>query len=307
MTTCFAPRLKLALSPAFSAYMRGERVYPINIEISPSGLCNATCPGCPHVEGACGPHRNVMLSWGILERLIRDARLMGVKSISWTGGGEPSLYPEIEHAVRAADWLGLKQGMFTNALAAPKYTPASLDWIRVTMTDRPYRPDYIKQLRGAKTLGFAFNYGGPADDEYLWETLHLAEDVQADYVQVRPRLKQNGETVDIDPPAISHPLLQIADYKFTEARKRHGYSRCEGYHVGGVFVWETGEVHTCAYMRDKGSEYVLGNLNDESLKTILDRAPASVGVAPNCQVCCKLHETNAMIHEARAVTDPEFP
>jgi len=303
----FAPRLKLALSPSFSAYMAGKPVVPVNIEVSPSGLCQASCDFCGYSSGAIGSHRNVMLDWYVLDYMLVDASVMGVKSISWTGGGEPSLYPHISAAVIAAHCLRLKQGMFTNALAAPRYDPSLMEWIRVTMTDKPYKPDCIKPLRAAKTLGFAFNYAGPQDDDYLWQTLHLAEDVQADYVQIRPALKQNGETVDIEPPRIEHPLLQVTDYKFTEARKRHGYSQCEGYHVGGVFVWETSEVSVCAYMRGKGDEYILGRLDQESLPSILARAPASVPVAHNCQVCCKLHETNSMIAEARELVDVEFP
>jgi len=40
----FAPREKLALHPQFAAYMAGEKVYPIGLEISPSGVCQAECP-----------------------------------------------------------------------------------------------------------------------------------------------------------------------------------------------------------------------------------------------------------------------
>lgn len=40
----FDPPSKLALHPQFAAYMAGEKVYPINLEISCSGVCQATCP-----------------------------------------------------------------------------------------------------------------------------------------------------------------------------------------------------------------------------------------------------------------------
>lgn len=303
--TRFAPRLKLALHPQFASYMAGEFVAPINVEISPCGVCNATCPGCPHVEGACGPHRNVMLEYEQLAQLLYDASNIGVKSVSWTGGGEPSLYPNIESAVIWAVCRGLKQGMFTNALLPPKYDPALLDWIRVTMTDRPYRPDCIKPLRAAKSLGFAFNYSGPDDIPYLWDTLHLAEDVQADYVQCRPRLKQGGLTVDIEPPPIVHPLLECTAYKFSEAKKRHGYSRCEAFHLMPM-IWEDGNVDVCAYNRLTPG-YTLGNLYERSFVEIMRDAPAWVPVHDGCQVCCRPHESNLAIQEARQLTDVDFP
>lgn len=306
MNERFDPRLKLAMHPQFSAYLAGERVYPINVEISPSGICNASCDFCwyAHTSEKEG-HRKVFLDTTRGSQLLRECEALGAKSVSWTGGGDPSLHPDIATFLGTADSLGIEQGMFTNALANPKYDPALLSWVRVTMTDKPYRVEYIRQLRAAKTLGFAFNYSGANDDAYLWETLRVAEEVQADYVQVRPMLRHKGETVDIKPPGICHPLLHITGYKFEEARKPHGYKACEGYHLS-CFVWEDGNVDTCAYMRGHQG-YTLGNVYKDSLKDILDRAPPSVPVDAQCQVCCKLHETNRAIHDARKVEDRNFP
>ena len=173
------------------------------------------------------------------------------------------------------------------------------------MTDKKAKPEYIKMLRPAKALGFAFNYAGPQDIPYLWETLHLAEDVMADYVQVRPALAFSGKTVNIEPPNIEHPLLHVTGYKFEEARKPHGYKRCEAYHFV-PFLWENGDVDVCAYMQ-KWEGYNLGNIYRDRLREILSHAPASVPVAPMCQVCCKLHEMNQAIHSARALEDVNFP
>jgi MoaA/NifB/PqqE/SkfB family radical SAM enzyme len=302
----FAPQQKLALHPQLSQYMRGEKIMPIGLEISPAGMCNASCAFCFYANtGELGEHRNVLLDSEKLVRVLEDASCMGVKAITWTGGGDPSLHPNICTLLEIVDSLGMEQGMFTNALAKPKYDPALLTWVRVTMTDKPYRPEYIKMLRPAKRLGFAFNYSGASDLNYLMETLRLAEEVQADYVQVRPALKFHGETVDIEPPTIAHPLLEITGYKFEDAKKKHGYAECEGYHFV-PFIWEDGNVDVCSYMR-KHDGYTLGNIYQDSLQHILDRAPRSVPVHANCQVCCKLNETNKLIHSLRMIEDRNFP
>ncbi len=303
--TRFDPSGKLALAPQFSAYMRGERVYPINLEISPSGVCQATCTGCFYAQGDLGGFRKEFLQSHRAALLFTEARELGVKSITWTGGGDPSLHPNIEGLVAGTYIAGLEQGMFTNALAMPKYDPSLLTWIRITMTDRPYKQSCIKPLRAAKTLGFAFNYSGPQDDAYLCETLNLADRVGADYVQLRPKLPFHGATIDITPPAIHHPLLQVTEYKFEQAKHKHSYKDCEAYHLG-CFIWETADVSVCAYMRQHEG-YMLGNLYKDTLKDILDRAPASVPVSPACQTCCKPHETNLMIHHARSLRDVNFP
>lgn len=302
----FDPPNKLTLHPQFSAYLAGQAVYPINVEVSPSGICQASCDFCFYANtGELGHHRHVMLKTPRTLLFLTECIEMGVKSVSWTGGGEPSLHPDIALLVAEANALGLEQGMFTNALSRPKYDPRMLSWIRVTMTDRPYNETVIRELRNAPVLGFAFNYAGPDDDEYLRQTLALAERVGANYVQVRPALKFHGQTVDITPPAINHPLLYITDYKFKQARQSHGYTRCEGYHFV-PFVWEDGNVDVCSYMR-KERGYTLGNIYFNRLQEILDRAPQSVPVLANCQVCCRNHEHNLAIHRGRALEDVNFP
>lgn len=302
----FAPQPKLALHTQFADHMAGKPIYPVNLEISPSGVCNASCDFCFYANtGELGSHRKVFLDAFRLHNLLHEALDLGVKSISWTGGGDPSLYPKIGSIVDTANRIGLEQGMFTNALIMPKFDPRYLKWVRITMTDKPYKEDCIKAHRGAETLGFAFNYAGPQDDFYLRQTLDLAERVKADYVQLRPALKFHGQTVDITPPEISHPLLHITDYKFEEAKKPHGYKTCEGYHFT-PFLWEDGNLDVCAYMRNYPG-YTLGNVYKQSLKDILDKAPASVPVHPHCQVCCKLHETNQLIHASRELQDRNFP
>ncbi len=301
-----APREKLATHPQFAAYLAGQSIYPIGIEASPSGICQAECPFCFYAgTGQLGHHRNVMLKAERALEFLREAKELGVKSVSWTGGGEPTLHPEFPRLVEYASYLLLDQGLFTNALAGPKYDPSLFAWIRVTMTDKPYREDVISKLRPAKTLGFAFNYSGAQDDDYLRTTLDLAERVKADYVQVRPALAFHGQTVDIKPPAFAHPLMHVTGYKFDDARHKHGYATCEAYHFS-PFLWEDGNLDVCAYQR-KHDGYRLGNIYDESLKSILDRAPKSVPVAPFCQVACKLHEMNKAVHAARALEDVNFP
>lgn len=255
--------------------------------------------------GELGGHRKVFLDLSRTMALLDECATLAIKAITWTGGGDPSLHPNIGQFVGRTRDLGMDQGMFTNALAHPTYDPALLSWVRVTMTDKPYKPQYIKILRKCPVLGFAFNYAGPQDDEYLWETLHLAEDVQADYVQLRPALAFHGQTVDIQPPAIQHPLLHVTAYKFADAKVPHGYKACEGFHFV-PFIWEDGDVDICAYMR-KWEGYNLGNIYKNRLKSILDDAPQSVAVTHECQVCCKLNDINKRIHASRQLEDVNFP
>lgn len=255
--------------------------------------------------GELGSHRKVFLDTIKTAELLSEMASLGVKSVSWTGGGDPSLHPEIGTLVDSAAIDDLKQGMFTNALAKIRFNPTLLDWVRVTMTDKPFNLENIRQLRQCKTLGFAFNWSGSQDEDYLKQTLDVAYAVKADYVQVRPALKFHGQTVDIEPPAFDDPMMQVTGYKFDEAKHKHGYADCVAYHLV-PFVWEDGNVDVCSYMR-KYPGYTLGNVYQDSFKAIMDRAPQSVPVLDSCQVCCRLHEANKYVHQARSVPDADFP
>ncbi len=297
-----APQDKVVLHDQFAKYMRGERVYPINVEVSPSGACQATCTGCWYLD----QHAPIFLETQRTLRLLAEFKLLAVKSVTWTGGGDPSLHPDFTAIVRGAYDLGLEQGMFTNALASPKYDPSLFRWIRVTITDRPPRPEYIKHLASlCPVVGIAFNYEGPHDDDAVRRTLDMAENCMVSYVQVRPKLPPNGDTCNIEPPAIDHPLLHATEYKFSEARKKHEYKTCEAYHLN-PFVFENGRVCVCAYMHNDPA-YVLGNVYKNTFQEILDAAPPTVPVVARCQTCCKLHESNRAIHSARALQDVNFP
>jgi hypothetical protein len=163
---------------------------------------------------------------------------MEVKAITYTGGGDSSLHPNIKEIVEKAHSVGLQQGFITNALKVA-YDPTLLEWVRISLTNKPLPVDNIKILRACKTLGININYGG--DEEEVKRTLEVAHKVGADYVEVRPALNLNGQLTNIEPPKVTDPLLKIIHYKFEEAKKPHGYTKCQGYHFV-PFIWQTGAI-----------------------------------------------------------------
>lgn len=290
----FNPSLKLATHKEFASYLLGNQVPPINVEISPTGRCQANCEWCFY----SGQRDTAELEVSVLLDLMLGLEEIGTKAISWTGGGEPTMHHEFE---RLTEMTLLKQGLFTNGLKVA-YNPALFDWIRVSKTNMPWDVEKMRKLRECKTLGLCVNYTG--DEEAVREAIDVAEDVGANYVQVRPALRRGGLPTILYPPIIKHPKLVISDYKFEEARKGKTYSSCEGFHFV-PFVWQNGDVSACAY--HKGDDrYKLGNLYEKGIKEILERAPRSLPVIDSCQTCCKNHEINMEIDEAKGLEDRDF-
>ena len=190
------------------------------------------------------------------------------------------------------------QGIITNGLKVD-YDVAIPAWIRIS-----YTPLFEKvpfgEFRGASSKGICVNYMG--NDEDVREALMMADAYGFDYVQVRPALKLDGLTTKISPPRMMHSKLTITDYKFNEASKKHGYTKCEGHHFV-PFVWQDGDVDVCAYHRGN-PEYNMGNIYENTFDEM--RKDYAV-VMDDCQVCCRNHEINKTVHQARQLEDLTFP
>lgn len=317
--TRFEPGLKLARQKELGEYLEGKLVAPINIEISPSGKCNATCNWCFYRQNshALQGLDNIFFKESRMEGLIEEFAGFGVKSISWTGGGEPTLHPSFSKFVEWVNWVGLKQGLFTDGLTKITYDPTLFEWIRVSKTNYNWNLDVLKTLRDCKTLGLCINYRGEEDYQLVLDALKIVEmldkmkefSTYSTYLQVRPALKILGKKVDVEIPKINHPLLKITDYKFLGANSERDYNKCEAYHFT-PFIWQDGDVDVCSYHR-KDLRFNLGNVYDKKergkFRYIMKNAPKTIDVVENCQICCKLNSMNSMINLMRQLYDIDFP
>lgn len=301
----FQPQLKLlAHGERLSDFLSGRKIVPVNVEVSPCHTCNATCDWCFYSGTHLGFKKGSLMEERIATNLIKEMSEIGVRAITWTGGGEPTLHPEFPQFVRYSREVGLSQGLFTNALLSPRYDPSLFDWIRVSNTDKEWNVEAIKEIRkNVKKLGLAYNYSG--DDDAVYHATRVGREVGADYVQIRQALNLRGRVTDRNPPTVNDPLVRITTYKFDESSNPHGYAQCLAFHFT-PFVWHNGNVDVCGYHRETGGEYTLGNLSEKSLLEIIKDSPRSVPVREDCQVCCRNHEMNVGLHNAQSLEDENF-
>lgn len=107
----------------------GRQAVPVNLQIIPSDYCQHDCTYCAYrasngisssqfggLDKAGKPTHNPlrMIPKEKVLEILEDAAALGVKSITWTGGGEPTAHPDhLELFERALD-LGLECSMNTN-------------------------------------------------------------------------------------------------------------------------------------------------------------------------------------------------
>lgn len=161
----FDPQRKMLWHiPRIAEWFSGGNPPPILVEIDPSNICNHSCNFCTfkYIKNKS------LLPFEIIEPMIRDFRKMGVKAITWTGGGEPLCNPDFGKMVEeAGKWKKrkIKQGLFTNGVLIDwhlaKIIIRTHAWIRISI-DAGTAETYSK-IKGCKQ----------SDWEKVWANLDL--------------------------------------------------------------------------------------------------------------------------------------
>lgn len=135
---------KLIYHPeAVADWLKGRNIYPIEIEISPSGACNHRCIFC--ALDYMGYEPNFLKKDAILST-VKEMHGKGLKSVICAGEGEPLLngdFPEIANEMKG---YGLDVAMSTNGVLLTKEVSKeclkAFTWIRfsvASMQESSYR------------------------------------------------------------------------------------------------------------------------------------------------------------------------
>jgi len=114
-------------------WKRGGNIYPIYMEISPSGACNHRCVFC--ALDFMG-YRTRYVDTAVLKERMTEMAGLGLKSVMYAGEGEPFLHKDMVEIARHSKSVGIDQAFTTNAtLMSPNISERILDvtsWIKVS-------------------------------------------------------------------------------------------------------------------------------------------------------------------------------
>ena len=142
---------------ALDALGRHKHIAPLYIRLKPTNVCNHHCAYCTYGSGDTHQktenrdsieHRD-MIPWGKLQEIIADMGAMGVKAITFSGGGEPLTYPHIREAVQQVKSYGIDLSLITNgqllkdSIAEEFY---AAKWVRISF-DAPLASVYSSLRR----------------------------------------------------------------------------------------------------------------------------------------------------------------
>jgi MoaA/NifB/PqqE/SkfB family radical SAM enzyme len=137
-----------------AAWQQGELAAPVTVELDLTNACNHACPGCTfsylvNIDKSSLP-------FDLARRVIGELGAMGVRAITFSGGGEPLVYGverflELAGEVRAA---GMDAALITNgSLLTPDPRYAMFEWVRVSLD--AYDDDTFLRFHGRGPKEFA--------------------------------------------------------------------------------------------------------------------------------------------------------
>lgn len=130
----------------------GERCNPLYIRIKPTNICNHNCYYCHYknpylILDEYNP--TDFIPRDKMMEIIDDMGKMGVKAVTFSGGGEPLAYPYIEEAMEKNLELGIDLSIITNGsmLTGRKaQILAHAKWVRISIDS--IIPENYARIRG---------------------------------------------------------------------------------------------------------------------------------------------------------------
>lgn len=217
---------KLIFHPDIVArWLKGENIYPIELEIGLTNACNHRCIFCAVDYTGYKPDK---INSSMLIKNIKEISAKGVKSIIYAGEGEPLLHPQAPEIINQTKNYGIDAALSTNGvLLTPeviKECMRSLTWIRFSVagiTDNTY--DKIQQAKPGDLSKVLFHMHEAVRikrEQHLRTTLGvqmlLLPDNKNEIVQMAKKLREIGIDYFTIKPFSQHPQSRNifhVDYK----------------------------------------------------------------------------------------------
>lgn len=279
---------------------KGELTYPVSCEIDPSNLCNHSCVWC--INGKFRKREKTYLEKNKLLDIINQLSEVGIKSITFTGGGEPLTHPDIVLALHFVRERGMEVALVTNGglldkeksdaiIKTCRFVRISLDAGEEDTYVKLHKPqrnnlrhilnwiEYMRLNSPELDIGVAFLVHPYNYDEII-SAAFLAKEAGASYLQIRPVFMRGMELSEKilteTKRQIYECLIKYVDDKFKVYPIIHrfeelgnqdkGYNECLGHNLLSVIA-ANGKMYVCCQLRGL-PQYCFGDLYKNTFKEI---------------------------------------
>lgn len=157
---------------------------PVSLQVAPTSRCQLKCVFCSNVNR----DKHEDLDPDLLMSFIFRMEWFGLKTVEWTGGGDPLMYKHLESMIHYCADMGLQQGLITNGKLLAKRSSDILNklhWIRVSMNTLDYQESLsLPVIKG--TLGFSYVMNEKTNQSILYALSQHVRRYRPAYVRIVP-------------------------------------------------------------------------------------------------------------------------
>jgi len=341
-------KLKILKHPRkLESFEDGRITEPIHIRIKPTNICNHNCAYCSYQNsyGQLGKDMEVQdqIPLEKLKEIVDDCAEMGVKAITFSGGGEPLLYKGLMSILERCRDHGISTAILTNGIMLKKamlmVAMDSCTWIRISMDGwdrksyaeyRGCKPEHYDQLMEniknacAMQSECVLGVNIIVDDKnagHVYDMVKKVHDLGVKSIKISPCIISNDSKVNNNMHEKLRPIVQaqldkLEDEKIMVYDSYHAqlkgfekeYGWCPYIQILPI-IGADQNVYAChdkAYNKDNG---IIGSIRDQSFKKFwYDGAEKFYKINPHtdCNHHCITDQTNKMLFEYLLVGHEEF-
>jgi len=281
---------------------------PIHIRIKPTNICNHNCWYCAYHQDDFQLGQDMVMKDSIPEdkmmEIIDDITEMGVKAVTFSGGGEPLYYRHIDKALQKLANNGIAFASLTNG-SFLKETTAELfaqygTWLRISIDgwdDASYKKyrnckdgEYTKVIENIKkfkkrpgkcVLGISLNLDKD-NVQHIEQQMHLFKSIGVDSVKLgavivsndsqennqyhAPFFKQTKQTIQRIKQELEDDSFEIFDaYHELEENFTKDYDWCPYTQIKPV-IGADQNVYTCQDKAYNLDTGLMGSIKEQSFK-----------------------------------------
>ncbi len=284
-------------------WMSGKNIYPLEVEISPSGACNHRCVFCSfdYLQ-----YKASFLEKDVILRAIKKLKNNGLKSVVCAGEGEPLLNKDMPEMANVMKDMGLSVAMSTNGVYFTEDIAneciGAFTWIRFSVASLEEKSYY--SIQGAKNgdyekvksnlenavnvkrkLGVDTTIGVQCllledNMEQLPRMAEMLREIGVDYLTVKPYMqhKQSNKHIEVDYSAALELEEKLKKYEtesfsvyfranaMKKLHKQKPYKKCLGLPFMAHIDSKGNVWPCCGHIGNERFKY--GNIYDEDIEEI---------------------------------------
>lgn len=187
-------------------------VVPVTLEMHLTNKCSHNCLFCMYKKEV--RESDICMAeipFNIAKSIISDSACMGVKAITYSGGGEPTIHPQFKEVSEIGNCYNIDQGLITNGSMLSRedvcqHIINNFKWVRISVdagSDIVYKTmhgnhcDFNKTIAGIKQLSKLNNGRIKIGVSFLLTSLNyydmiklydILADAGIDYLQIKPMI-----------------------------------------------------------------------------------------------------------------------